>query len=79
MLVGEKSTRTDPLWLRAVLSVVLSGVFWLITYLFLADLLGPVSLYLCAGLAIVTAVLMAWKGRRVGSIATWFVELLSGI
>lgn len=37
------------------------------------------ALHLAIGLAIVSTVLMAWKGRRVGMIAMWFLEVLSGI
>lgn len=75
----EKPKRSDPLWLRILLSLVLSCVFSLLAFMMIGDALGPASLFLCGGVAIVSTVLMAWKGRRVGMIATWFLELLSGI
>ncbi len=77
--MGEKAKRADPLWLRIIVALVLSCVFSLLTLLIIGDVLGPISLVLCGGLAIVSTVLMAWKGRRVGMIATWFFEALSGI
>ncbi len=77
--MGEKTKRADPLWLRIIVALVLSCVFSLLAFVMVGDLLGPISMYLCGGLAIVSTVLMAWKGRRVGTIATWFMELLSGI
>ncbi len=77
--MGEKAKRTDPLWLRVVVALVLSCVIALLTLLLLGDLIGPSALYLCGGLAVVSTVLMAWKGRRVGMIAAWFLEVLSGI
>ena len=77
--MGEKAKRADPLWLRIIVALVLSCVFSLLTLLMVGDVFGPISMYLCGALAIVSTVLMAWKGRRVGTIATWFMELLSGI
>jgi len=77
--MGEKAKRADPLWLRIIVAMVVSGVFSLLTFLLIGDIFGPSSMYLAGGLAIVMTVLMAWKGRRVGTIATWFMELLSGI
>ncbi len=77
-MVG-KPERSDPLWLRILVSLVLSCVFSLIAFLLIGDVFGPASMYVCGGVALVATVLMAWKGRRVGTIATWFVELLSGI
>ncbi len=77
--MSDAAKRTDPLWLRALLSLVLSCVFWLLAFIMFGDLLGMASIYICAGGALVSAVLMTWKGRRVGKIATWFFEALSGI
>lgn len=77
--MGETTKRADPLWLRIIVALVLSCVFSLLTLLIIGDVLGPISVVLCGGLAIVSTVLMAWKGRRVGMIATWFFEALSGI
>ena len=77
--MSDTRKRTDPLWLRVIVAIVLSGVFWVLALMMIWDLLGVVSLYLCAGGAVLTTVLMAWKGRRVGQIATWFFEMLAGI
>lgn len=77
--VVEKPKRSDPLWLRILLSLVLSCVLSVLVLMAIGDLLGPSSLFICGALALVSTVLMAWKGRRVGKIATWFFELLAGI
>lgn len=77
--MSNAAKRTDPLWLRAIVSLVVSCVLWLLAFLMLGDLIGPASIYVCAGGAVVSAVLMTWKGQRVGKIATWFFEALSGI
>ncbi len=78
-LVAEKPKRTDPLWLRVLVSLVLSSVLAVIVLATIGDLLGPASLFVCGGIALVSTVMMAWKGRRVGKIATWFFEALSGL
>ncbi|MBV1857157.1 MAG: hypothetical protein KUG77_02010 [Nannocystaceae bacterium] len=77
-LVDQKAKRADPLWLRIMLALVLGCVLGLLTFVLIGDLIGPSSMILCGALTVVSTVLMAWKGRRVGTIATWFMELLSG-
>lgn len=75
----EKPKRPDPLWLRILVSLVLSSVFSGVVFLSVGDLLGTSAIFICGGLALASTVLMAWKGRRVGKIATWFFELLAGL
>ncbi|MGH1343663.1 MAG: hypothetical protein ACRBN8_19045 [Nannocystales bacterium] len=77
--MGEKAKRADPLWLRIIVALVLGCALSLLTFITLGDLIGPASIYLCGALAVISTVLMAWKGRRIGMIATWFMELLGGI
>ena len=77
--MSEHAKRSDPLWLRIIVAMVLGSVLSLLTFLMIGDLFGPSSMYLCGALAVVSTALMAWKGRRVGTIATWFMEALSSI
>lgn len=77
--MADKPKRSDPLWLRILVSLVLSCVLAILALVMIGDLIGPASLFVCGGIAIVSTVMMAWKGRRVGKIASWFFEALSGI
>ncbi len=77
--MAAQAERSDPLWLRVVVALLLSCTFSALVLLMMGDLLGRFSLVLCGGLALVSTVVMAWKGKRVSKIATWFFEAVSGI
>ncbi len=61
------------------MALVLSAVLGVLVIVFAGDVLGPASLAVGAGVTVVSTVLMATKARRVGKIATWFMELLGGL
>lgn len=77
--MGERPKRTDPLWLRVIVALLFSAVLGVLTLVMLGDLLGPISLAVAGGVTVVSTVLMATKAKRVGRIATWFMEILSGL
>jgi hypothetical protein len=76
--MSDAPKRTDPLWLRVIVALVFSAVIGVLTLVMFGDILGPMSLPIAGGVTVVSTVLMATKAKRVGRIATWFMELLSG-
>ena len=77
--MGNSAKRKDPLWLRLVIAFVLSAALGLLALLFTLDALGGAALPVAGGITLVCTVLMAAKAKRIGQIASWFFDLLSGI
>ncbi|MCR9163798.1 MAG: hypothetical protein ACE37F_16245 [Nannocystaceae bacterium] len=77
--MGEAAKRTDPLWLRIVVALVFSCVLGVLTLMVLGDSLGELGFVVAGGVTLVSTVVMATKAKRIGKIATWFMEALSGL
>jgi hypothetical protein len=77
--MGDAPKQTHPLWLRVIVALVFSSALGVLTLVLVGDLLGPAVFAVAGGVVLVSTVLMATKAKRIGNIAGWFMEILSGL